>query len=81
MTRRQKEVLDFISDHINEHGYSPSYKVIGLVLGIKPPSVHTHIQALKSQGLIMMKPYSRFAIKVVEQKITCPKCKHEFEVM
>ncbi|HYL37158.1 MAG TPA: transcriptional repressor LexA [Bryobacteraceae bacterium] len=53
LTKRQKEVLDFIADFIEENGYSPSYEE--LAHGLKLASlatVHKHIQALESRNYL-----------------------------
>ena len=53
LTKRQKEVLDFIADFVEEHGYSPSYEE--LANGLKLASlatVHKHIQALESRNYL-----------------------------
>jgi repressor LexA len=53
LTKRQKEVLDFIADFVEEHGYSPSYDE--LAHGLKLASlatVHKHIQALESRNYL-----------------------------
>lgn len=53
LTRRQKEVLDFIVGFVEEHGYSPSYEELagGLKLA-SVATVHKHIQALESRGYL-----------------------------
>jgi repressor LexA len=52
-TRRQKEVLDFITRYINKHGHKPSYQLIARELGIKAKAgVYKHIKALEEQGLL-----------------------------
>ncbi|MFN6965137.1 MAG: LexA family protein [Pyrinomonadaceae bacterium] len=52
-TRRQKEILDFITRYISKHGHRPSYQVIGRETGINAKSgVHKHIKALEEQGLL-----------------------------
>jgi repressor LexA len=53
LTKRQKEVLDFIADFVEENGYSPSYEE--LAQGLKLASlatVHKHIQALESRNYL-----------------------------
>jgi repressor LexA len=53
LTKRQKEVLDFIADFVEENGYSPSYEE--LANGLKLASlatVHKHIQALESRNYL-----------------------------
>ena len=50
LTRRQKEVMDFLTGFIGEHGYSPSYEEIASSLGLASlATVHKHIQALESK--------------------------------
>jgi len=50
LTRRQKEVMDFLSNFIERHGYSPSYEEIATGLGLASlATVHKHIQALESK--------------------------------
>src|SRR5438105_1494874 len=53
LTKRQKEVLDFIADFVEEHGYSPSYEE--LAQGLKLASlatVHKHIQGLEARNYL-----------------------------
>jgi repressor LexA len=53
LTKRQKDVLDFIVDFVEENGYSPSYEE--LAHGLKLASlatVHKHIQALESRNYL-----------------------------
>jgi repressor LexA len=50
LTRRQKEVMDFLSGFIEKHGYSPSYEEIAQGLKLASlATVHKHIQALESK--------------------------------
>src|SRR6201996_9803598 len=50
LTRRQKEVMDFLSGFIEQHGYSPSYEEIAQGLKLASlATVHKHIQALESK--------------------------------
>lgn len=52
-TKRQKEVLDFITRHLTSHGYGPSYTQIARQLGINSKAgIARHIVALEAQGLI-----------------------------
>lgn len=53
LTPKQKEVLDFIIDFINDRGYAPSFREIADGLNLASPStVHVHIQALRSRGFL-----------------------------
>jgi repressor LexA len=52
-TRRQKEVLEFITRYIEKHGYEPSYQQIAWHLGVSSKAgIARHIKCLESQGLI-----------------------------
>jgi repressor LexA len=53
LTRRQKEVLDFIWRFVEEHGYSPSYEEIAQGLRLASlATVHKHISALDAKGYL-----------------------------
>ena len=53
LTRRQKQVLDFLVGFINRHGYSPSFEEIGAGLDLSSlATVHKHIQTLEKKGFI-----------------------------
>lgn len=50
LTRRQKEVLDFIAGFVEEHGYSPSYDEIAQGMHLASlATVHKHIQTLETK--------------------------------
>lgn len=53
LTRRQKQVLDFISGFVRKNGYSPSYEEIadGVTLA-SLATVHKHISALERKGYV-----------------------------
>lgn len=52
-TKRQKEVLDFITRYVTRNGYEPSYQQIAWQLGVSSKAgIARHIQALENQGLI-----------------------------
>jgi len=47
LTKRQKDVLDFIAGFVEENGYSPSYEEIAQALDLASlATVHKHISAL-----------------------------------
>ena len=50
LTRRQKQVMDFLAKFIEDHGYSPSYEEVASGLGLASlATVHKHIQALEAK--------------------------------
>lgn len=53
ITRRQKEVLDFIAAFTQRNGYSPSYEEIAHGLGLRSlATVHKHVTNLHNKGLL-----------------------------
>jgi len=53
LTRRQKQVYDFISEFVDSNGYSPSYDEIREGLGLNSlATVHKHITNLEQKELL-----------------------------
>src|ERR1700748_680516 len=53
ITRRHKEVLDFLSSFTSRHGYSPSYEEMAAGLGLSSlATVHKHVTNLQNKGLL-----------------------------
>ncbi len=53
LTKRQKEVLDFLVSFLNKHGYSPSFEEIARSLRLTSlATVHKHITTLEKKGFI-----------------------------
>ncbi len=53
VTRRQKEVLDFIGGFVSRHGYSPSFEEIARGLNLKSlATVHKHVTNLQTKGAL-----------------------------
>ena len=53
LTRRQKQVLDYLVNFLDQNGYSPSFEEIGSSLGVSSlATVHKHIGTLEAKGFI-----------------------------
>jgi repressor LexA len=53
LTKRQKEVLDFLVTFVNKRGYSPSFEEIGRSLKLTSlATVHKHITTLERKGFV-----------------------------
>jgi repressor LexA len=53
LTRRQKEILDFLDRHITRKGYAPTIEEIGEHFGLSSlATVHKHLSNLQSKGLV-----------------------------
>ncbi len=54
LTKRQREVLDYISGFVSRHSYSPSYEEIASGLGLKSlATVHKHVSNLGAKGALL----------------------------
>jgi repressor LexA len=57
LTKRQREIIDFIQEFIKEQRYSPSYREIMAHFGFSSPgTLYRHIQSLKKKGLMLSDP-------------------------
>ena len=53
LTKRQRQILDFITESTRANGYSPSLREIGEHFNLSSPAtIHAHIQALKQKGML-----------------------------
>ncbi len=66
LTPRRKDILNFISEFLEEKGYPPSVREIGEAVGFaSASSVHAHLSVLARDGYILKDPVKTRAIKVV----------------
>ena len=64
--KRQRAIYDYICTYTAEHSYPPSVREIGAAVGLASPStVHMHLKALESAGLIKRDPKKPRTIEVV----------------
>ncbi|MCP3985738.1 MAG: transcriptional repressor LexA [bacterium] len=53
LTRRQREIYDFIRQFVDQKGYSPSLEEIGAAFGLSSvATVHKHVQHLVEKGFL-----------------------------
>ena len=53
LTKRQREILDFLNEFIQQHGYAPSLEEIGRKFGLSSlATVHKHLTNLQEKGFI-----------------------------
>lgn len=63
--KRQRQILDFIKQHIQSTGSAPTLKEIADALGVNSlATVHEHLQTLVSKGLITRKTGKMRAIEI-----------------
>src|SRR4030088_2490044 len=53
LTKRQREILDYLNEFISQHGYAPSLEEIGQRFGLSSlATVHKHLTNLQEKGFI-----------------------------
>jgi repressor LexA len=66
LTKRQKEIFDYIRRYLRKHGYPPTVREIGQALGLHSPStVHAHLAKLEKLGVLRRDPTKPRAIEVL----------------
>ena len=73
-TKRQKELLNFVDNFIQGHGYGPSYREIMRALGYKSVStVAIHIDGLITKGYLQKRDKSARSLEVLTTRIESEK--------
>lgn len=66
LTPRQRQILDYIVQHIEAHGYPPTVREIGEAVRLSSSStVHSHLKSLEDAGLIRREAILTRAIRIV----------------
>jgi repressor LexA len=69
LTKRQKEIFDFIGTYLSKHGYPPTVREIGKAVGLHSSStVHAHLSKLESLGVLKRDPSKPRALEVMVQR-------------
>ncbi len=67
LSPRQKQILTYIQQHVEAHGYPPTVREIGTAVNLSSSStVHAHLKSLEEQGQIQRDAVLTRAIKVVQ---------------
>ncbi len=71
LTRRQKEILDFVAAHIAREGYAPTIEEIGAQFGLSSlATVHKHLTNLQAKGLVKRAWNQSRALELVPTQVT-----------
>ena len=66
LTKRQKEIFDFIGKYAAKTGYPPTVREIGKAVGLHSSStVHAHLANLEKIGLLKRDPSKPRAIEML----------------
>jgi repressor LexA len=69
LTKRQKEIYDFIREYLAEEGYAPSLEEIGARFDLSSvATVHKHVQNLVEKGLLRKAWNRSRSIEVVQEE-------------
>ncbi len=69
LSKRQKEIFDFISRYLRQHGYPPTVREIGKAVGLTSSStVHAHLAKLEKLGVLKRDPTKPRAIEVLIER-------------
>jgi len=53
LTKRQKQLIDYLNNYISEHGYAPTLAEVGQYFGLSSlATVHKHLHNLEQKGFI-----------------------------
>jgi len=67
LTKKQREIFDFIVGFMEEHGFAPSYREIAEYFDLASVStVHDHVRALASKGYLKTSEGEARAIEIME---------------
>jgi repressor LexA len=68
LTKRQKEVFDYVTQYIEVHGYAPSYREIAEAFQLgSVATVADHVETLVSKGLLKKSDNSARSLQLVKE--------------
>lgn len=66
LTKRQREIFEFIKGYLDKTGYPPTVREIGKAMGLHSPStVHAHLAKLEKSGALRRDPSKPRAIELL----------------
>jgi repressor LexA len=73
LTKRQKQMVDYLENYIEEHGYAPTLAEVGEYFGLSSlATVHKHLRNLENKGFIRrMHNHSR-ALEIIGKNNGAP---------
>jgi repressor LexA len=69
MTERQRAILEYLHEYVDDHGYPPTVREIGEAVGLRSPStVHAHLAQLERAGVLKRDPTKPRAIELTDRR-------------
>jgi repressor LexA len=73
LTERQRQIMDFLTEYVDGHGYPPTVREIGDAVGLASPStVHAHLANLERAGLLRRDPTKPRALELMHRPAAAP---------
>lgn len=73
VSKRQREIYDFVVAYARKHGYPPTVREIGAEVGLASPStVHVHLAKLEEAGYLRRDPSKPRALELVGHDGSAP---------
>jgi repressor LexA len=70
LTKRQREILDYLSEFIQQHGYAPSLEEIGRRFNLSSlATVHKHLTNLQEKGFIRRAWNRSRSVELVQARV------------
>jgi repressor LexA len=70
LTKRQREILDYLSEFIQQHGYAPSLEEIGRRFSLSSlATVHKHLTNLQEKGFIKRAWNRSRSVELVQTRV------------
>ena len=67
ISEKQREILEYVKNHIINKGYPPTVRDICEAVSLKSPSsVHSHLETLEKKGYIRRDPTKPRAIEIID---------------
>ncbi|MFA6466387.1 MAG: transcriptional repressor LexA [Patescibacteria group bacterium] len=68
LTKKQKQILDFITQFIQSYEYAPSYREIAEHFGLSSTAtIHEHVKALEDKGVISSSHNAARSLEIISQ--------------
>ena len=68
LSDRQRQILNFVREHVYSRGYPPAVREIGQAVGLSSSaSVHSHLQKLEKLGFLQRDPSKPRAIELTQE--------------
>lgn len=80
LTKRQKQLVDYLDNYISEHGYAPTLSEVGQYFGLSSlATVHKHLYNLEQKGFIRRVHNHSRALEITTERN--PRSGHELRLV